>query len=148
MMLAEAEKAFEEIGFDLVIKDLANSSDLWTGIEAEEVPMWCAAWGAGVDPDMYQIYHPEGGSNYMYDINDDELTQLILDARESLDQTYRKTMYKQCLDIIVDWAVEIPVYQRQNAVIFSTERVNIDTVTPDITTFYGWMAEIQNIEMN
>lgn len=84
----------------------------------------------------------------MYDINDDELTQLILDARESLDQTYRKTMYKQCLDIIVDWAVEIPVYQRQNAVIFSTERVNIDTVTPDITTFYGWMAEIQNIEMN
>lgn len=30
MMLAEAEKAFEEIGFDLVIKDLANSSDLWT----------------------------------------------------------------------------------------------------------------------
>ena len=120
---------------------------MWTGLEAGTVPMWCAAWGATVDPDMFQIYHPEGGSNYMYDINDDELTELIMTARKSLDQSYRKTIYKQCLDIIVDWAVEIPVYQRQNAFIFSTERVNIDTITPDITTFYGWMNEVENLEM-
>ena len=57
-------------------------------------------------------------------------------------------MYKECLDLILDWAVEIPTYQRQNAIIFSTERVNMETVTPDITTFYGWMAEVQNMEMN
>ena len=72
---------------------------------------------------------------------------MILDARASTNQTYRKNVYKSCLDTIVDWAVEIPVYQRQNAIIFSTERVNLDTVTPDITTFYGWMSEIQNIEL-
>ncbi|MBQ2689811.1 MAG: hypothetical protein IJG05_07015, partial [Solobacterium sp.] len=60
----------------------------------------------------------------------------------------RKTLYKAALDIVVDWAVEVPVYQRQDCTIFSTERVNIDTVTPDITTFYGWMAEIENIELN
>ena len=110
--------------------------------------MFAAAWGATVDPDMYQIYFSgmdgkaAGGSNYMYDINDAELNKLILDARASLDQSYRKTMYKACL------AVEVPVYQRQNAVIFSTERVNMDTVTPDITTFYGWLSEIQNVELN
>jgi ABC-type transport system substrate-binding protein len=78
---------------------------------------------------------------------DEELDSMILEARESTDQEYRKAMYKACLDTIIDWACEIPVYQRQNAIIFSTERVNIDTVTPDITTFYGWMQEIQNIEM-
>ena len=65
-------------------------------------------------------------------------------ARQSADQTYRKTVYKACLDTIIDWAVEIPTYQRQNAIIFSTERVDISTVTPDITTFYGWMSEIEN----
>lgn len=153
MMVSLADDALATIGFDLVVKDLANSDDLWSGLEAEEVAMWCAAWGATVDPDMYQIYFSgndtmaAGGSNYMYDIDDDELNQLILDARTSLDQAYRKTMYKACLDIVVDWAVEVPVYQRQNAIIFSAERVNLDTITPDITTFYGWMAEIQNLEM-
>ncbi len=148
MICTLAKEALAEIGMNLIVTDLSNSADLWTALEAETCAMWCAAWGATVDPDMYQIYHPEGGSNYMYAINDDELSQLIMDARATTDQTYRKAMYKACLDIIIDWAVEIPVYQRQNAIIFSTERVNMDTVTPDITTFYGWMAEIQNIELN
>lgn len=148
MICTLAKEAFAKIGMNLIVTDLTNSSDLWTALEAETCAMWCAAWQATVDPDMYQIYHPEGGSNYMYAINDDELTQLIMDARASTEQTYRKAMYKACLDIIIDWAVEIPVYQRQNAIIFSTERVDMDTVTPDITTFYGWMAEIQNIELN
>ena len=154
MMLNLAKDALAKIGMELVVKDLANSSDLWTGIEADQVPMWCAAWGATPDPDMYQIYYSgsqggeAGGSNYMYDIADPELDKLIVEARQSMDQSFRKQMYKSCLDIIVDWAVEIPVYQRQNAIIFSTERVNLDTVTPDITTYYGWLNEIQNIEMN
>ena len=152
MLCTEASKALKNIGINLIVTDLTNSSELWTGLEADQVEMWCAAWGATIDPDMYQIYfsgdetgRAAGGSNYMYDIDDKELNQLILDARASLDTTYRKAMYKACLDIIVDWAVEVPVYQRQNCVIFSTERVDVSTVTPDITTFYGWLSEIHNI---
>ena len=155
MILTEAQKAFEEIGITFKIKDLTNSADLWTALSAQSVQIWTAAWGATVDPDMYQIYfsgddngNAAGGSNYMYAINDEELNSLILAARKSTDQAYRKQVYKACLDIIIDWAVEIPNYQRQNCIIFSTERVNMDTVTPDITTFYGWMSEIENIELN
>jgi len=156
MLLSEAKKAFEEIGVNLIINDLSNSSDLWTALEANQVPVWCAAWGATVDPDMTQIYYADvanggakaGGSNYMYGIADEELDELIMEARVSADQDYRKTVYKAALDIVVDWACEVPVYQRQNCIIFSTERVNMDTVTPDITTFYGWLNEIQNIELN
>ena len=167
MICTEAKKAFETIGITLIVRDLTNSSDLWTALEANEVAMWAAAWGATIDPDMYQIYFADvanagtaaegqnplggaaqGGSNYMYCIADAELDKMILDARASTDQTYRKAMYKACLDTVIDWAVEIPVYQRQNAIVFSTERVNISTVTPDITTFYGWMAEIEKLELN
>lgn len=168
MMVSEAKKALETIGMNLIITDLSDSSGLWNGIDAHQVDMWCAAWAATVDPDMYQIYYSDvanckgdlgtgknpfggaaqGGSNKMYCIADPELDNLIMTARESLDQSYRKTMYKACLDIVVDWAVEVPVYQRQNAIIFSTERVNMSTVTPDITTFYKWYSEIQNIELN
>ena len=166
MILTLAKDALAEIGMTLTIKDLTNSADLWTALEAQQVAMWAAAWGATPDPDMYQVYYSDvadagsatdgqnplggsaqGGSNYMYCIADPELDQLIMDARATTDQTYRKAMYKACLDIIIDWAVEIPVYQRQNAIIFSSERVNMDTVTPDITTFYGWLSEVQNIEL-
>lgn len=156
MICTLAKEALASIGINLIVTDLTNSSDLWTALEAETCAMWAAAWGATVDPDMYQIYYADvengganaGGSNYMYRIADPELDEMIMTARESTDQTYRKSMYKACLDTIIDWAVEIPVYQRQNAIIFSTERVNISTVTPDITTFYGWMSEVENIELN
>ena len=118
--------------------------------------MWCAAWGASADPDMYQIYYADvknggknaGGSNYQYKIADPELDQIIMDARTHTDQQYRKAKYKAALDIIVDWAVEIPIYQRQECTIFSKERVNVKTVTPDVTPFYGWNAEIEKIELN
>ena len=103
---------------------------------------------------MYQVYYSTNGngkggteSNH-YMIADDTLDELIMEARTSADQAFRKATYKQCLDIIIDWAVEVPVYQRQNAVIMSTERVNIDTVTPDITPFWRWMAEIETMETN
>ena len=166
MILTLAKDALAEIGMTLTIKDLTNSADLWTALEAQQVAMWAAAWNATVDPDMYQIYYSDvadagsatsgqnplggskqGGSNYMYCIADPELDQLIMDARATTDQTYRKAMYKACLDIVIDWAVEIPVYQRQNCIIFSSERVNMDTVTPDITTFSGWLSEVQNVEL-
>ena len=144
----------DEMGLDFTVTDLKDSSALWDAIEAGTCQMWTAAWGATVDPDMYQIYYSgvasgleAGGSNYMYDIADAELDELILAARKTLDQSARKIMYKECLDIVIDWAVEVPVYQRQNAIAFSAARVNLATVTPDITTFYGWMAEIQNLEM-
>ena len=50
MMLNLAKDAFAKIGITLNVRDLANSADLWTGIEAEQCPMWCAAWGATPDP--------------------------------------------------------------------------------------------------
>ena len=104
---------------------------------------------------MYQVYYSqnivgiEGSSESIhYRIQDSHLDELILKARESADHDYRKAVYKECLEIIMDWGVEIPTYQRQNAIIFSTERVNISTLTPDITTFWGWMNDIQDLEMN
>ena len=88
---------------------------------------------------MYQVYHSSnavgaGGTNSnSYMLCDSTLDELIMEARSSADQAFRKATYKQCLDIILDWAVEVPIYQRQNAFVMSTERVNIDTVPPATT---------------
>ena len=153
-VLTMAKQAFEEIGITLEINDPADSNVLWNALNAGTQELWCAAWSSTIDPDMYQVYHGDniigkGGSNSNhYHINDPELNQLIMDARTSDDQSFRKATYKQCLDLIVDWAVEIPAYQRQNCIVFSTKRINMSTMTPDITTFWGWMRDIENLEMN
>ena len=152
-ILTNAQASLAKIGMELKINDPADANILWDALDAGTQEMWTAAWGTTIDPDMYQIYHSsgvvgEGGSDSNhYHIRDAELDQLIVDARLSADQNYRKAIYKQALDLVIDWAVEIPTYQRLNVIIFSTERINIDTITPDITTFWGWMNDIELLEM-
>jgi peptide/nickel transport system substrate-binding protein len=153
-ILTSAKASLENIGMELVINDPADANILWDALDAGTQDMWTAAWGSTIDPDMYQVYHSSGvpgaggsDSNH-YHIQDADLDQLIVDARLSDDQAYRKAIYKQALDKIIEWAVEIPTYQRLNVIIFSTERINISTITPDITTFWGWMNDLELLEMN
>ncbi|WP_455015948.1 ABC transporter substrate-binding protein [Oribacterium sinus] len=155
MILTEAQKAFAEIGMKLTINDISNSADLWNKLQAKQAEMWCAAWQATPDPDMFQIYYSDiangganpGGSNYQYQIEDADLDTMILQARESTDQEYRKTMYKACLDKIIDWSCEVPIYQRKEVTIFSAQRLKVDTITPDISPFYKWYAEVENLQL-
>lgn len=148
MALTMAAEALKRIGFELIVTDVSNFSELTNAVNAGTAELFAMAWGATPDPDLYQVYHSQGGSNEKsYHIKDAQLDELILLARQSTDQAYRKTLYKECLDIISDWAVEIPVYQRQNVVIFSTRRINMETLTPDITTFWGWENDIEKLEM-
>ncbi len=152
-ILTDARNALATIGIDLKINDPADSNVLWDALDAGTQNLWCAAWGSTIDPDMYQVYHSSnivglgGSDSNHYHVQSPELDQLILDARRSPDQAYRKELYKAALDELMDWAVEIPAYQRQNIIIASTQRVNTDTVTPDVTTYWGWLSEIQNLEM-
>ena len=153
-ILTDAREALASIGIELKINDPADSNVLWDALDAGTQNMWCAAWGSTIDPDMYQVYHSsnivgKGGSDSNhYHIQSEKLDELILNARQSADQAYRKEVYKDALNEIMDWAVEIPAYQRQNIVIASTERVNIGTVTPDVTTYWGWLSEAELLEMN
>ena len=147
LMCTLASDALKEIGMELRVTDIANSSDLFAQMQAGTAELFAAAWSATVDPDMYQIYHSKGSTNY-YKINDSELDDLIIAARQSTDQTYRKGLYKAAMEIVMDWAVEIPIYQRSECYIFSTERVNVSTLTPDMTPYWNWMAEVEKLEMN
>lgn len=147
-IMTDAKAALEKIGFTLEINDVTDANIMWDALNAGTAELWAAAWQATVDPDMYQIYHSDSVKSNYYHIYDDALDQAIIDARSSSDQDYRKSVYKQCLDIIVDWAVEIPVYQRQNCIIYSPERINADTFTKDVTTFYNWYKDIELLEMN
>lgn len=146
-ILTDAKSAFEKIGLSLEVNNPTDGDVLWNALDAMSQEIWVAAWQATADPDMYQTHHSQSTKSNNYGLADPDLDQYIMDARQSADQAYRKSIYKECLNIIVDWGVELPVYQRQNCIIYSPERINADTFTPDVTTFYKWMRDIKDIEM-
>ena len=145
--LTNAAAALKTIGFTLTVNDMANASDLFASYQSGAAEGWVAAWQSTNDPDMYQLYHSQGATNY-YAINDTDLDELIMAARATTDQEARKAMYKEAMEIILDWGVELPVYQRSEATIFSTERVNIDTIAKDQTPYWTYKSELNNLELN
>ena len=155
-MLAEyARDALAKLGITIVINDPSDNNVLWNALDAGTQEIWCMSWASGADPDMYQIWHSNNavgkpgstGSNHA-SLEDPELDELIMEGRSSSDTSFRKAIYGQCLDIIRSWAVEVPVFQRNEFFLFSPQRINMDTVTPDITSFWDWMNDLEKVEMN
>ena len=144
-----ASEALATVGITLQVNDVGT--DTWqNALNSNEVEIWCAAWQATADPDMYQIYHSSnanglGTNSNTYQIMDDELDQLIMDGRGSSDTDFRKATYKSAMEIIMDWGVELPLYQRKDAYVSSTERVVTDSLPKDMTPYWGWYAEIETL---
>ena len=146
LILKNAAAALAEIGMELYVNDLANANDLYAAYQTGASEMWCAAWGAATDPDMYQLYHSNGSTNY-YRISDPELDELIEAGRMSTDQTYRKSIYKAAMEIIMDWGVEIPIYQRSECYLFSSEHVDTTTLPTDMTPYWTALNEIEKLAL-
>ncbi len=109
-----------------VMPDVNALTKLSTG----SLAVWAAAWGSTIDPDMYQVYdkHSTASSTYAWGYREilasestypdenrilNELSELIMDARETMDEEIRKPLYKQAMKLVLDLAVELPVYQRK-----------------------------------
>ena len=144
-----ASEALATIGITLQVNDVGTA--VWnTALEANTCEIWAAAWQATADPDMYQIYHSSnangaGTNSNHYQIQDAELDQLIMDGRGSADNDFRAATYKTAMDIIMDWGVELPLYQRKDAIVSSTERVVADSLPQDMTPYWVWYAEIETL---
>ncbi len=146
-IVTNASNALAKIGFNLQIEDLVDTSKLWDALDAGTQELWCAAWSATLDPDMYQIYHTDGGSAGHYGIKQPELDELVMEGRTSTNQAFRKAVYKEALDYIVDFAVEVPVYQRQDGHLYSTERIDMNSIPADTTTYYYYIYELEKLQV-
>ena len=147
MILLDTKAALAELGINLVIRDVKEEKQMWAALSEGTCAIWLAAWDAAADPDVYDMYHPDGAYAYMYGIDDDTLSGYLEEARKISKQSTREKLYKKSYDIVLDWAVEVPVYQKQDGIIYSDTRVKKETLTADMTAYYGWLDEIHNIEM-
>ena len=135
------------IGVELIVEDVTSA--VWdNSISENTAEIWAGGWRATVDPDMYQIYHSSDSthSNH-YRIADEKLDELIMTARRSTDKEFRKNVYKEAMEIILDWGAELPLYQKKDCMIVSSERVDTSTIPDDMTPYRTIFAEIEKMKL-
>lgn len=147
-VVADAKEILASIGFHIKISDVDGGT--WeNATKGRTVDFYAIAWNvSSPDPDMTVLYHSgETQKQNMTMIRDSKLDKLLVDARSSGNNTYRKAAYRQVFDILFDWANVCPLYQRKNATLISNENINVETLPEDMSPFYPWYAEIQNLEL-
>ena len=144
-----ASNVLAELGITLQVNDVGTS--VWNNaLEGNTAMMWAAAWQANVDPDMTQVYssenaHGKGTNSNHYSVDDADLDVLIKAGRASADTEERKSIYKDAMEIIMDWGCELPLYQRKDCTTFSTQRMDIDSIPQDMTPYWNWYAEVETL---
>jgi len=112
--------------------------------------VWAAAWSSALDPDMYQVYHKDStatstlawGYNYLKNSGTaeelnilDELSELIDDARATNDQATRAELYKEAMGLILDLAIELPVYQRDVLYAYNSKVIDSSSIDSDVNPY-------------
>ena len=162
--MKKAAEILNANGFDVEVKtDINALKKLNNG----DLTVWAAAWGAGVDPDMYQVYHIDStaGStaNWGYraiKANNagkydtelamvKELSEIIDLARETLDESRRTAYYAEALDMVMELAVELPTYQRSDLFAYNSNIIDTATLTPaaDLTPYNGPLSRLWEVSL-
>jgi len=145
-MFIDAESFLEECGFDIIVKtDIQALKKLATG----KLEVWAAAWSSAIDPDMYQVYHKDSNATSVKNWNRDEivygndenfayekqivndLATVIMEARQTLNTDERKEKYAEALDLVMEFAVELPTYQRSDLVVYNTKVIDTNSLNLD-----------------
>ena len=143
----DAAALLNSMGWDItVVPDATALTKLSTG----GLTVWAAAWGSTLDPDMYQVYHKNStasstrawGYSYLRTAGGkqeallDELSEKIDEARETVDQDERAAIYKEAMSLLLDLAVELPVYQRSVVYAYNSDVIDPDSF-PDVSNPYS-----------
>ncbi len=155
----QAMEILNSMGWDIELK--ADSQAL-TKLATGSLEVWAAAWGSTVDPDMYQVYHMNSTATSTYawgyrEIKSNttlysteyaiirDLSEIIDEARESMDQNDRKPLYEDAMGLVLDLAVELPVYQRQELFAYNSNTVR--GFNKDVNPYSSPLEKVWELEL-
>lgn len=160
-MFQETATLLNSCGFDItVVTDPNALKKLASG----SLEVWAAAWSSTIDPDMYQVYHKNSKAtsvkNWGYDVifDDDrykveqgivnELSDKIDEARKTINKTVRTALYKQALDLVMELAVELPTYQRNDLVVYNKDLIDVTSINQNPTYLSGVFDKLWLVDFN
>ena len=156
---------------------VAVDTNLLNNVKNGDVGVYSIAWGSTLDPDMTQVYSMDSqansvdangisyikkhaaefgesagkitfkGKEYTQYEAMQELTRLIAEGLTYMMPADRKPIYNDILDLLAQLAIEIPTYQRKNMFVYDNTVIDADTLSSDITPYWGPIAEIWKLSL-
>ena len=155
--LSAAAEVLNKNGWDISINP---DSRALTKLATGSLQIWCAAWSATIDPDMYQVYHMDSKATNTLAWGYDwikahpekadyalltELSELIDLGRTELANKDRVQYYRDALDVLMELAVEFPLYQRNDLFVYNKTIIDVSTLDTNPTSYSSPIAYIWKV---
>lgn len=143
-MLIQAQNDMEEMGAELIINDV-EFNVLQSAMNGGTADIFVLAWGASNTCDKSTIYKTDGGQNRT-NISNARLDQLLDEIVKTIDFDKRSELVAESLDIVMDEAVEMPLYQRMNMIAYNP--ANVDSSTwPETSTYWTYANQLWKLKL-
>lgn len=117
-----------EIGYGANVQQLdwGVFTDTYQSGDADEFQLYTLGWTGGVDPDVYyyQLFHEDNvGLTQGHYYDNAEFHDMIVEARQTIDEEERAAMYNEVQETIIEDCVHIPGWTDLNAAAYLSDSV-------------------------
>ncbi len=162
-MFEQAAIFLNKCGFDITVTTDVNALKKLTNGGLE---VWAAAWSSAADPDMFQNYHKDSTASalknwYCQGMLDDttgqfddekllieDLAKLIEEGRQTNNRDERAAIYAEALDVVMQLAIELPTYQRNDLAVYNTDVIDVNTLNQNPSYNEGVVSRIWEVDYN
>ena len=145
-MASKTAALFKDIGMELKITDIQkeNPSGKKSG-NKKRVPadLWSGESRGNAGGSLYNQYI----NNNRFGLSRSGISKLLKHADSTVREAGRQKRYMNCYKNIWNLAAEVPLNELQSIDLYSSARIDIDTMPKDVTVYYNWLDEIEDIEM-
>lgn len=149
--IAYAKAVMYALGLTLNIRYIASEQEMLVSLYMGDPEMWCATWYTPNGPDFETHYLSEGRdadqTPNVFGIHDAALDALILKIRPENNRAQRTQLYRQAMAMIADWAIELPCYQLNNYILYSSKRIDTSSISADHSYYWTWISDIADIRV-
>lgn len=165
-MAARVAEEWKAIGMNLQIDSIGSAERLEKKLATGTQQMWIGMreisdvnlqgrYASVISSGSFLGYHgkslagryatSDGGN--LFGMKDAEIDRHLQVMQTYLTSKQRQECYQKCIDRVMDWGVEVPLCEYQDALLFSSSRIRSGSIPSDLTIYYGWMDEVQKIRM-
>lgn len=145
-MYTQAAEDMAALGGELQINDV-QFAVLQAAMNDGTADIFTLAWGNVTNCDKSSQFSSNGGQN-RYNVKDDRMDQLLIDIMQTVDLEERKALVAEMLDLAMDLAIELPLYQRKNILAYNGDNVDLSSFPEETTAFWDYSSELWKVRMN
>lgn len=145
-MVSKTAALFKDIGMELKITDILEEKPSGKKAGNKKCPSIYIWSGKSVDNAGYSLYDKYINNN-KFGLSRSVVGKRLIQADRTVKEERRQKRYKNCYKNIWNLATEVPLNELQSIDLYSSARIDIDTMPKDATAYYNWLDEIEDIEM-